>query len=78
MYHGLALLAVAFSIETWPAGAKLFITGGWFLIVGVLLFSGSLYTLVLTGIKQLGAITPIGGVLFVIGWMLMILGLIRK
>ena len=78
MYHGLALLAVAFSIETWPAGAKLFITGGWFFVVGVLLFSGSLYTLVLTGIKQLGAITPIGGVLFVIGWILMILGLIRK
>lgn len=78
MYHALALLAVGFSIETWPEAAKFFITGGWFFIAGVLLFSGSLYIMVLTGIKQLGAITPIGGVLFVIGWILLTLGLIRK
>jgi len=78
MYHALALLVVAISIKTWPSGAKLFGTGGWFFIAGVLLFSGSLYTLVLTGIKQLGAITPIGGVLFVVGWFLLVLALIKK
>ena len=41
---------------------------GWAFVVGVALFSGSLYTMTLTGMKWLGAITPLGGVAFIIGW----------
>ena len=43
----------------------------WLLIAGVLIFSGSLYTLALTGVRSLGAITPIGGVCFIAGWLLL-------
>ena len=43
----------------------------WLLIAGVLVFSGSLYTLALTGVRSLGAITPIGGVCFIAGWLLL-------
>ncbi|PYR82425.1 MAG: DUF423 domain-containing protein, partial [Acidobacteria bacterium] len=42
---------------------------GWIFVAGIVLFSGSLYTLALTGVGTLGAITPIGGLLFLIGWL---------
>ena len=50
--------------------APLIKSGGWSILLGILLFSGSLYALVLTGIKPLGIITPFGGVAFLIGWLL--------
>ena len=46
---------------------------GWAFILGIILFSGSLYILSVTGIKLLGMITPIGGVLFIIGWVILLL-----
>ena len=46
---------------------------GWLIFAGIIFFSGSLYILVLTQIKVLGAITPIGGVLFIIGWIMLII-----
>ncbi len=64
--HSLALLALPLFSEIMSSKA-ISITGYMF-IVGVLLFSGSLYILALSGIKILGAITPIGGLAFVIGW----------
>jgi uncharacterized membrane protein YgdD (TMEM256/DUF423 family) len=66
MSHSLALVAVGLLAWHRP-GRSLNVAGGAFLL-GILLFSGSLYLLVLTGITKLGAITPIGGVLFLIGW----------
>ncbi|MCG7555526.1 MULTISPECIES: DUF423 domain-containing protein [unclassified Pseudoalteromonas] len=68
MTHGLAIIATAFLIK-W--GLKVQVAGGFF-ITGVLLFSGSLYLLALTGIKWLGPITPIGGTCFLIAWILLI------
>ncbi|CAH9049539.1 hypothetical protein PSECIP111951_03795 [Pseudoalteromonas holothuriae] len=68
MTHGLALIAVALLMK-W--GVKVSISG-WLLIVGILLFSGSLYILAITGIKWLGAITPIGGVCFIAAWLVLI------
>lgn len=66
MYHALALLATAWAVERWPGtGAAL---AGWLFVAGILIFSGSLYLLVLTGTRWLGAITPIGGVAFLAGW----------
>jgi uncharacterized membrane protein YgdD (TMEM256/DUF423 family) len=49
---------------------------GWCLLIGILLFSGSLYALALSGIRPLGAITPFGGVSFLIGWSLLALGVL--
>jgi uncharacterized membrane protein YgdD (TMEM256/DUF423 family) len=66
MYHALALLAVAWAAARWPG--TLMTAGGWLLIAGTLIFSGSLYLLALTGIRGFGAITPFGGVAFMVGW----------
>jgi uncharacterized membrane protein YgdD (TMEM256/DUF423 family) len=66
-YHALALIAVVVAIGRWP-GSNLPVIAGWFFIAGILIFSGSLYILALTGIRWLGAITPIGGVALIAGW----------
>ena len=68
MYHALALLAVAWSLDRWPASAGLLTWSGWLFAGGTVLFSGSLYALALTGFRALGAITPLGGVAFLAGW----------
>jgi uncharacterized membrane protein YgdD (TMEM256/DUF423 family) len=64
--HALALLAVAWAVTRWPGPAVT--ASGWLFIVGTLLFSGSLYALALTGQRGWGAITPIGGVAWLVGW----------
>jgi uncharacterized membrane protein YgdD (TMEM256/DUF423 family) len=66
MYHALALLAVAWLSHTAPSPAVG--VAGWAFVIGTILFSGSLYVLALTGMKWLGAITPFGGVAFLVGW----------
>jgi uncharacterized membrane protein YgdD (TMEM256/DUF423 family) len=69
MYHTLAILIVALMlarIDGWMIRAA-----GWAFTVGIVLFSGSLYVLALTGVTVLGAITPIGGVAFLLGWALL-------
>jgi uncharacterized membrane protein YgdD (TMEM256/DUF423 family) len=66
MYHALGLFAVAWVASRAPG--PLAAWAGWLLVGGTLLFSGSLYALALTGVRVLGAITPIGGVLFMAGW----------
>lgn len=66
-YHTLALLAVALLLLQGRSGSALAVAG-WSFTLGVLIFSGTLYGLALSGIKWLGAITPIGGVAFIVGW----------
>lgn len=68
MYHSLALLMVAFLLTIEEEPQSLIVVAGSAFITGIVIFSGSLYALSLTGIKWLGAITPIGGVAFIIGW----------
>jgi uncharacterized membrane protein YgdD (TMEM256/DUF423 family) len=69
MYHALALLAVAWATARWPmAGVG---GAGWLFVAGTLLFSGSLYVLVLTGVRWLGAVTPLGGLAFILGWVVL-------
>jgi len=70
MYHGLALMAVAWAIARWP-GSGTAPAAGWAFLVGIVVFSGSLYVLVLAGQRWLGAVTPLGGVAFLIGWLLL-------
>jgi uncharacterized membrane protein YgdD (TMEM256/DUF423 family) len=69
MYHALALLAAAWAVDRWGGAAAT--AAGWAFVVGIVLFSGSLYMLVITGPRWLGAITPIGGVAFLVGWALL-------
>jgi uncharacterized membrane protein YgdD (TMEM256/DUF423 family) len=68
MYHALALLLVALLLSRAEAAQSTLVAAGIALIVGVVIFSGSLYTLSLTSIKWLGAITPLGGLGLMIGW----------
>ena len=75
-YHSFALLATG--LMSAHFNSKMFRTAGIFFLFGVIIFSGSLYTLSLTGIKILGAITPFGGVALIIGWCFMIGGLLKK
>jgi uncharacterized membrane protein YgdD (TMEM256/DUF423 family) len=67
MYHTFALLIVA-AVIGHAGSARLLEIAGWLFVAGVVLFSGSLYALALTGVTTLGAITPIGGLLFLAGW----------
>ncbi len=75
MYHAMALLAVAWAITRWPGG--LTNAAGWLFIIGIVIFSGSLYALSLTGLRSLGAITPIGGIALIAGWACLIVAAIR-
>ncbi len=65
MYHALALVGVS-GLATTRGGAADAV--GAFFLVGIVLFSGSLYALALSGVRKLGAITPIGGLCFLLGW----------
>lgn len=73
-YHALALLALGLLMRTGMTGAAL-TTAAWCFIIGTLVFSGSLYWLAGSGVKILGAITPIGGVLLIIGWIALLVGI---
>lgn len=66
MYHALGLIAVAWASTQWSS--QLIAASGWLFVAGIVVFSGSLYILSLTGVRWLGAITPIGGAAFIIGW----------
>jgi len=67
MYHVFALLITA-AVMARAGEARLLAIAGWSFITGMVLFSGSLYALALTGISGLGAITPLGGLAFLVGW----------
>lgn len=68
MYHALALLFIALFLSRTKTGIKWLQSAAWAFIIGILLFSGSLYALSLTGITILGVVTPLGGVAFLGGW----------
>ncbi len=75
MYHALALLAVAWVGTRFPGSAVT--AAGWLFVAGIVIFSGSLYVLVLSGVRWLGAVTPIGGLAFLGGWLALLWGVIR-
>ena len=66
MYHALGLLAVAWATSRSPGALPVW--AGWLFVAGTVLFSGSLYALALTGARWWGAVTPLGGVAFLAGW----------
>ena len=75
-YHALALLILGLLI-LWFKPQRAFTVAGYAFIGGMLIFSGSLYILCSTGVTWLGAITPIGGVLLIAGWLSMFIGLTK-
>lgn len=76
MYHALALLAVAWAASRFPG--SLLTASGWLFVAGTVVFSGSLYLMTFTGIRALGAITPIGGVCFIAGWICLLVAAARS
>jgi uncharacterized membrane protein YgdD (TMEM256/DUF423 family) len=72
IYHALAICLTALAISIIPG--QFMPIAGWLFFAGSIIFSGSLYLLALTGIKILGAITPIGGVLLLAGWLSFAIG----
>lgn len=67
MYHALALLAAAWAQPVWPG--RLVVASGWLFIAGILVFSGTLYVIVLAQARWLGAVTPLGGLALLAGWL---------
>ncbi|MFQ5798795.1 MAG: DUF423 domain-containing protein [Bacteroidota bacterium] len=66
IYHALAILAVAWAASHWLSSNVA--VAGWLFFAGTVLFSGSLYALSLTGLRWLGLVTPVGGLMFLAGW----------
>ena len=76
MYHALGLIGVAWASSQWSS--QLIVIAGWLFVAGIVIFSGSLYILALSGIRWLGAITPIGGLAFIVGWVCLLWAAIRN
>ncbi len=75
-YHALGLLLVGILSVQMPS--SLMNLSALLLFLGIVIFSGSLYVLAVSGIKWLGAITPIGGLCFIAGWILLVLAILKK
>ena len=76
MFHALGLLAVGLVTVQLPESVPLR-SSGWLMLAGILLFSGSLYALALSGEGWLGAITPVGGIAFLAAWVLFVVAVLR-
>ena len=75
MFHSLALIAIGILQKQF---SQLNLdSAGWAMIIGIIVFSGSLYILAVSQIKIFGAITPIGGVAFIVGWIILIIKLMK-
>ena len=75
MYHAFALIVCAWAATKWPG--TLVNTSGWLFVAGTIVFSGSLYALSLSGVRWLGAITPLGGLAFLAGWICLAVAALR-
>ncbi|MFP8644002.1 DUF423 domain-containing protein [Priestia aryabhattai] len=76
MFHAMGLFVIAFLLSKFPQ-SSLLTASGWIMFVGIVLFSGSLYVLSTSGIKVLGAITPLGGVAFIVAWILIVVAAVK-
>ena len=75
-YHALGMGLIALVVGRSP-GRRLPVVSGWLLLSGSVVFCGTLYLLVLTGAKWLGAITPLGGACFIVGWVVLAISAVR-
>ncbi|KYG29291.1 DUF423 domain-containing protein [Alkalihalobacillus trypoxylicola] len=76
MIHGVGILIVGL-LALKLTSSSLLNGAGWSFLIGIVLFSGSLYIMALTGITKLGAITPLGGLAFIVGWVLIAIAAVR-
>ena len=76
--HALGILLIALLARTSAISVAAQARVGWLLLIGIILFSGSLYALAISGIRILGAITPIGGVAFIVGWLVLVYELVAR
>ncbi len=76
MYHGIALIIVAWACIQWPEVTRIFQVSGFLFLIGVACFSGSLYVMAFTGIN-LSYLTPLGGLAFIAGWLILAIGSFR-
>ncbi|MEE3232792.1 MAG: DUF423 domain-containing protein [Candidatus Latescibacterota bacterium] len=76
MYHAIAVIICSWAINkfssTWAQ------TAGWFFVIGIMIFSGSLYLLSITELRLLGFVTPVGGTAFMLGWLCLAIAPWRK
>lgn len=77
IYHALALLVVGVVCARRSTG-RLLVTAGWLFVIGIVFFAGSLYMLILTGLHWFGAITPVGGLSLIVGWMCLFVVSLRE
>ena len=75
LYHALALMGVAWACTRWPGAWTT--TSGWLFLAGIVIFSGSLYVLALSGTRWLGAVAPVGGLALLLGWLCLAWGAFR-
>jgi uncharacterized membrane protein YgdD (TMEM256/DUF423 family) len=75
-YHALGLIILGLVAAHLPE-SRLLKSSGWLMLAGIVLFSGSLYVLSMTGIKWLGAITPFGGMAFIVAWLLLVIAVLK-
>jgi uncharacterized membrane protein YgdD (TMEM256/DUF423 family) len=73
--HALALLAAAWAVERWPAASTT--VAGWLLLAGTLIFCGTIYALAFNAPRVLGAVTPVGGLALIVGWVLLATSALR-
>lgn len=76
MFHAFGLLVVGLTLTLLPESALLK-WSGWLMLAGIVIFSGSLYVLSTTGWKWLGAVTPLGGLAFIVAWVLFVVALAK-
>ena len=76
-YHSLGILLVGILAVLLPERTGL-LWAGWLMVAGIVLFSGSLYALALSGVRVLGAITPLGGLAFIASWLVVAISILRR
>ena len=77
LWHALGLVAVGLLAQQLPASGPIRL-GGWLMLAGIVLFSGSLYVLAASGVRWLGAVTPFGGACFIAGWLAVAYAVLRQ
>ena len=76
LWHALGVVLIGILVQLLP-GAKWLPVAGWLMVAGVVIFSGSLYALSLSGVRMLGAVTPLGGIAFLLAWGMVAYGVLK-
>lgn len=76
-YHSLGMIFIGIIVQ-FTESSTLLTAAGWLMLAGILIFSGSLYIICLTGIRGFGMITPVGGTAFIVAWVMLAIGVIKS